>query len=151
MQFHEELGLPFPGVTDAAAPEEPAGEDPAVGGVEVPEGDDPDAVVPEGEDPEGTAAEDEPAVETPPEPPPEEPEVVEPPEVTTGKLMITSDRRAAVFIDKKKIGITPLEAPLDLEAGTYEVLAVALKTGKNQRLQARVDAGKVLQVAFEFR
>jgi hypothetical protein len=88
------------------------------------------------------------ATEAPEDP---DPTASAPAEVLSGKLMVTSDRRAAVFIDGKKIGITPLEGPLDIDAGTYEVRAVALKTGKSQRLQARVDAGKVLQVSFEFR
>ncbi|MFT5684874.1 MAG: hypothetical protein ACI8RZ_005819, partial [Myxococcota bacterium] len=133
VQFHEELGLPFPTVDSESAgldlPEEPVFVGPMLP--------DPEIQIPE-----------EPVVD--PEPP-EEPPVVEAPEVITGKLMVTSNRRSAVFINKTKIGITPLEGPLDLEAGTYEVSATALKTGKKQRLQARVDAGKVLQVTFEFR
>ncbi len=133
VQFHEELGLPFPDATVEVAPEaQQPSEAPAV----------------------SPAAPEEPAVEEAPQEPlveiPEPPSL-DGPEALIGKLMVTCDRPAAVFINNEKIGITPLDEPLDLDAGTYEVRATELRTGKKQRLQARVDAGKVLQVSFEFR
>ena len=132
VQFHEPLGLPFPGPIDPVTVESPA---PAV--VETPEGDAPET--PSTELIEQTS----PADSVPSE--------VASPELLTGKVMVLSDRRAAVFLDGRKIGITPMDEPLELDAGTYEVTAVALKTGKRQVIQARVDAGRSLEVTFEFR
>ena len=133
VQFHEELGLPFPDATLEAAPEAP--------------------LLPEAPAELSVTAEL-PAVEEAPQVPqveaPEAPSL-DGSEGIIGKLMVTCDRPAAVFINNEKIGITPLDGPLDLDAGTYEVRATELRTGKKQSLQARVDAGKVLQVSFEFR
>ena len=67
-----------------------------------------------------------------------------------GRLVVTSNFRAAIYINGRRVGFTPLKSPLDLEAGTYEIRAVAMKSGKSQKLQARVDAGKLLKVPFEF-
>ena len=69
--------------------------------------------------------------------------------MTIGKLMITTDRKSTVYINNKKVGTTPL-APLDLEAGVYDVRVVALSTGRVQRTRARVDATKVTQIQLNF-
>ena len=133
VQFHEQLGLPFPVATIEAAPDaQPLPEAPA-------------DILAVPENPVEEDAPQEPLVETLEEP------SLDGPEALVGMLMVTCDRPAAVFINNEKIGITPLDGPLDLDAGTYEVRATELRTGKKQRLQARVDAGKVLQVSFEFR
>lgn len=134
VQFHEPLGLPFPGAVDSLVLE------PAT----------PKVLVTPEED--ITAASGTELIEeTMPDAPAAESSEVVNPEAITGKLMVLSDRRAAVFLDGRKIGITPMDEPIELDAGTYTVMAVALKTGKRQVSQARVDSGKFLQVSFQFR
>ncbi|MEL6342526.1 MAG: PEGA domain-containing protein [Myxococcota bacterium] len=109
--------------------------------------------------------------EQPTEPPPEQPtEPVKPPPVRagsqqptevielgdpaqrlvqdTGKLSIITARRSTVYIDGRRVGVTPM-APVDLTPGTHDIKVIDRSTGRAQYTQVRVDAGRLNQVGFK--
>src|SRR5207302_8159212 len=100
----------------------------------------------------------------PPEPPKEEPKAAvviikkeeapkPPPPVVTakGELMFIIRPWAEVHVDGKKVGVTPLPAPLVLAAGPHEVRLINHELGKDvtRTVTVSANAREVVKEIFE--
>lgn len=66
-----------------------------------------------------------------------------------GFLSIDSDKPANVYVDDRKVGITPV-VKAQVTPGRHRVLAVEVETGKRKALTADVNQGEERRVRFAF-
>jgi hypothetical protein len=66
-----------------------------------------------------------------------------------GFLSIDSDKPANIYVDDRKVGITPV-VKAQVSPGRHRVLAVEVETGKRKALTADVNQGEERRVRFAF-
>ena len=66
-----------------------------------------------------------------------------------GFLSVESDNAANVYVDDRKVGITPI-VKIEVSPGRHRVLAVEVETGKRKALTADVAQGEERRVRFAF-
>ena len=71
------------------------------------------------------------------------------PERAIGFLSIDSDESANIYVDDKKVGITPV-VKAEVTPGRHHVIAVEILTGKRKALTADVTQGEERRVRFAF-
>jgi len=65
----------------------------------------------------------------------------------TGRLTVTTDFPATVYVDGERVGRTPLD-PLELTVGMHDVKVVPRSGGRARSTRARVDSGRAAEVSF---
>lgn len=71
------------------------------------------------------------------------------PQRAIGYLSIDSDESANIYVDDKKVGITPV-VKAEVTPGRHHVIAVEILTGKRKALTADVTQGEERRVRFAF-
>ena len=66
-----------------------------------------------------------------------------------GFLSIDSDKPANIYVDDRKVGITPI-VKSEVVPGRHRVLAVEVETGKRKAATADVQQGEERRVRFAF-
>jgi hypothetical protein len=66
----------------------------------------------------------------------------------TGRIMIVCDRKATIYVDNVKKGLTTDQRPIELTAGNHTVRLVAGSRSKTQ--QVRVDSEELRLIQFKF-
>jgi len=94
----------------------------------------------------------EPAADTTPEDDLEERRASRRDAIDVGRLYVTSDTVATVYVDGKKVGKAPMERPgIELKPGHYDIRVVPHGRGRTYRTDTRVDAGRVRNIDVKFR
>jgi len=68
-----------------------------------------------------------------------------------GRLLISSDRPASVYVDGRRVGRAPMASPgVQLRPGHYDIKVVPHGRGRTYRTNTRIDAGRVRNINLDF-